>query len=164
MPLDSIIQESIIQISETLRLRTPKKEEWSLALPWYGNPKVMYLSEGKTQGSYKIEDIQAMYGYLSTIGELYFIEILEDQWKAIGDVTLSPKTLPIVIGNEKYWGQGISKRVMSTLIERARKVGLTRLELKEIYSYNERSHRLFTSLGFEPFEKTEKGQRYRLVL
>ena len=62
-----------------------------------------------------------MYEYLSTRGELYFIEVKEDgHFKAIGDVTLWEENLPIAIGEEAYWGQGIGKLVIQTLLKRAK--------------------------------------------
>ena len=46
-----------------------------------------------------------MYEFLSTRGELYFIEVKENEnWYAIGDVTLWEENLPIAIGDEEYWG------------------------------------------------------------
>lgn len=116
MGFEGIIQPEIIYIDEKIRLRNPDKIEWNTALPWYQNPKVLYFSEGVTDKVYDIETINRMYSYLSSIGELYFIESFEDGiWKPIGDVTLSEKNMPIAIGEEKYWDKGIGKKLSVNL-------------------------------------------------
>jgi len=92
------------------------------------------------------------------IGECYIIEILGGMiWTPIGDVTLSEETIPIVIGRKEYWGKGIAKKVLLGLMQRARELGYSRIKAKEIYHFNERSIRLFRSLGFTEIGKTEDG-------
>lgn len=106
-----------------------------------------------------------MYSYLSDNGELYFIEVLyEELWILIGDLTLSDKMMPIVIGNKKYWGKGIAKKVLKALIERAKNIGFSSIKLKGIYKYNERSKKLFTSVGFKKISENEKEEYYELKL
>ena len=109
--------------------------------------------------------INRMYQYLSSIGELYFIEILENQtWKLIGDVTLSEQNMPIVIGEEKYWGNGIGKKVIYTLIKRAKAIGLTKIYIPVIYLYNECSQNLFKSTGFIETNENKTEKSYELNL
>jgi len=126
------------------------KEEWSKALPWYQDREVMLYSEGLEDRTYTAEEIESMYSYLSGIGQLYFIELKDQEgWKAIGDATYSQTTLPIVIGHPAYRGKGIGKEVIMTFISKAKKEGLRYLRLKEIYDYNHRSIKMFTGLGFK---------------
>lgn len=165
MGIKEITQPDIIEIDKELRLRTPDKSQWEVALPWYENPKVMYYSEGVTDKVYDMEKIKGMYSYLGRVGELYFIEVLESGvWKPIGDVTLSEENMPIAIGEEAYWGKGIGKKVIGSLIERARKIGLKKLQVPSIYLYNSRSESLFTSLGFIQINENEKEKSFELVL
>lgn len=156
--------KDIIQINQSLRIRKPQLSEWHLALPWYQDKTVLWLSEGIQDGTYTLDQINAMYTYLSGIGDLYFIEVYDETWIPIGDVTFSESTLPIVIGVADYRGKGIAYQVMCQLIDSAKKSGIKTLKLKEIYHYNTASQRLFESLGFKKFEETEKGMRYRLDL
>lgn len=150
----------IIQIENNLRLRILQEEDYKLALPWYHNEKVMYYSEGVKDEVYDMEKISCMYNYLSGIGELYLIEILEKNgWKAIGDVTLSEENMPIVIGEEKYWGLGIGRKVIKKLLERGNEIGLSKTKV-EIYKYNNRSKNLFTSLGFTKVSEDEKSYKF----
>lgn len=154
-------QPKIIMIHSQLRLVTPSKADWDLALPWYQNSKVMYLSEGVTNQVYTLSQIHNMYEFLSTRGELYFIEVLEDdQWVAIGDVTLWDENLPIAIGVEAYWGQGIGKAVIKTLMKRATLLGMIKLNVPAIYHYNIASQRLFESLGFKKIAENETEKSY----
>jgi len=165
MGIKEITQPDIIDIDKELRLRTPNKNQWEVALPWYENPKVLYYSEGVTDKVYDMEKIKGMYTYLGRVGELYFIEVLENgDWKPIGDVTLSEENMPIAIGEEAYWGKGIGKKVIGSLIERARKIGLKKLQVPSIYLYNSRSESLFTSLGFIQINENEKEKSFELVL
>lgn len=165
MAFDNIIQLEIISIDDNLRLRNPQKSQWEKALPWYTNPKVLYYSEGITEGVYDMNVINRMYEFLSNIGELYFIEILEDnQWKPIGDATLSEKNMPIVIGDESYWGKGFGSKIIKVLIERAKFIGLSKITIPAIYVYNERSQNLFKSMGFKEISSNDKEKTYELLL
>lgn len=112
-----------------------------------------------------MDTINRMYEYLSNIGELYFIEINEnDNWKFIGDVTLSEENLPIIIGDEDYWGKKIGYAVIETLINRAKAIGLKRINIPTIYSYNKRSQNLFKSFGFTEIYDSNLHKSYVLIL
>lgn len=163
--IKNVNQPEIIFIDDKLRIRSPKKEEWSTAIPWYSNSKIMYYSEGVEDKIYNIEDIIKMYEYLSNVGELYFIEVLEDlKWNPIGDVTLSEENMPIAIGVEAYWGKGIGSKVIAKLIERAKFIGLNKISVPAIYHYNKRSQNLFKALGFIEIEENDKEKSYELIL
>lgn len=165
MYLEDIVQPDIIWIEEKLRLRTPDLSEWSMAIPWYSDEKVMYFSEGVENKVYDINMINKMYKYLSNIGELYFIEVFENGfWIAVGDVTLSEDNMPIVIGNPKYWSRGISKKVLLKLINRGKLMGFKKIYIPTIYTYNKRSQNLFSSMGFIQVYSDENKKSYELKL
>jgi RimJ/RimL family protein N-acetyltransferase len=165
MPFQNIMQPEIIDLNQGLRLRKFNIGEESTAHSWYQNPSVLYYSEGITEGSYDMEVIQRMYKFLSSIGELYFIEALEDgDWVPIGDVTLSDKNMPIVLGDQRYWGKGIGKKVISRLLDRAREIGLQKICIPAIYKYNDRSRNLFTSFGFVKVAENDKEDSFELKL
>ncbi|HWI66755.1 MAG TPA: GNAT family protein [Symbiobacteriaceae bacterium] len=133
-----------------LRLRPAVlPDDVSHALPWYRDPEVLYGSEGVDVAPYDFDGILGMYKYLTGIGELYIVEVAgPDGWLPVGDVTLAPHTLPIVIGDAAYRSKGLGKRVIALLVERARSLGWERLAVKSIYTYNLRSRRLFEGAGF----------------
>lgn len=156
----------ILQIEENLRLRA-YDGDYLQALPWYQDEYVYRNSEGITDSG-QIPDenyVRRMYEYLSEHGELYFIEILENEkYVAIGDVTLIEENLPIVIGVAKYRGCGIGKKVMKTILARAKELGVTKIHGSAVYDYNIASQKLHEALGYKCV-RVEGNQRiYELEL
>lgn len=152
-----------------LRLRPAVlPDDVTVAIPWYQDPELLYYSEGPAAGPYDAEGILGMYKYLAGIGELYIIEAATPAgWRSIGDVTLAPRTLPIVIGDPHYRGQGFGGRAVRLLVNRARALGWERLAVKSIYTYNPRSRRMFESAGFavtETFTDEEGHEKWSLEL
>lgn len=125
----------------------------------------MYNSEGVQDKVYDLETIYRMYSKLDELGELYFIEIMDDGvYKIIGDGTLSEENMPIVIGDKKYWGLGIGKKVILKLLDRAKELGYKSITIPEIYDYNNRSKRLFKSVGFKEFKTNKESKSYKIYL
>ena len=72
--------------------------------------------------------------------------------------------MPIVIGEAAYRGRGVGKQVILALMDRGRQLGYDTLGVREIYDFNAASIRCFTSCGFRPVERTERGWRYEAKL
>lgn len=154
---------AVIGIGEGLRLRRFDGIE-QVSLKWYEDEETVYLVDG-VRKKYTPETLRDMYTYLDAHGELYWIEKDEGSgFFPIGDVTLCEDDLPIVIGDRRYRGRGIGVRVLRALIARALEAGWTRLSVREIYRWNAASRRLFTRMGFEERNATEKGNSYSLIL
>lgn len=163
MAIQGIEQPESIQIDASLRLRK-FDGQYDFALIWYQNTELVYLVDGK-KIAYTRERLEKMYRYLNDMGELYFIEVLEDgNYKPIGDVTFWKEDMPIVIGEPTYRGKGIGRKVITALVSRGRELGYDKLYVAEIYAYNEGSKRCFERAGFCPYEKTENGARYVMDL
>ena len=163
MPMVNLAQPDLIQINSNLRLRA-YDGHYQVAFSWYQDPELVYFVDGKKE-SYSLEKIKKMYEVLSQQGELYFIEVKQDNsWLPIGDVTFSENDLPIVIGVETYRSIGIGREVIGALIERARSLSYRQLRVQDIYDFNLSSKKLFTSFGFYPYEETKLGHRYVLDL
>ena len=162
MAILGIEQPDVIQIDDTLRLRKYDGNH-DFALAWYHDEETVWLVDGKRE-PYTPEQLTGMYHYLNDMGELYFIEVLEDTWMPIGDVTFWQEDMPIVIGDPRYRGQGIGTEVISALINRGRSLGYDHLEVEDIYDWNKPSRRCFEKLGFRVYKKTEKGASYSLRL
>lgn len=162
MPIPNIDQPQLLNIEETLRLRK-FDDNFDFAFSWYQDEELVYLVDGVKQ-PYSRETLSNMYHYLDRHGELYFIEVLDGQWKPIGDVTFWREDMPIVIGNAAYRGKGIGGKVIATLIARGRELGYDRLEVNEIYEYNAASRKCFENAGFRVLEKTKKGNRFYMNL
>lgn len=163
MAILGIEQPDVIQIDDTLRLRKYDGNH-DFALAWYQDEETVWLVDGN-RNPYTVERLEGMYRYLNNAGELYFIEVLESGiYKPIGDVTFWQEDMPIVIGDPNYREKEIGRRVILSLIQRGKMLGYDRLEVGEIYNWNVGSRRCFESVGFTPYEKTEKGHSYRMSL
>ena len=163
MAIQGIEQPAIIQIGHALRLRKYDGVH-DFALEWYLDEETVYLVDGK-RDPYTMERLGGMYRYLNNAGELYFIEVLENgTYKPIGDVTFWQEDMPIVIGDRNYRGKKIGRKVISALIERGKELGYDHLAVGEIFDWNESSRRCFESVGFQAYEKTDKGAKYKLTL
>ena len=93
---------SVLDIASDLRLvrlNTPPVE----ALSWYQDPETLWMVDGKRE-PYTPERLAQMYDWLSARGELWFIEVRDEDagsgWRTVGDVTLCPGDLPIVVGEK----------------------------------------------------------------
>lgn len=163
MPIKGIEQPSFLQIDEFLRLRK-FDGVYNFAFDWYQDIDVVYLVDG-VKVPYTFEKLERMYNYLNKQGELYFIEILEEgKYKPIGDVTFWKNDMPIVLGDKKYRGKGIGRKVISALVERGRKLGYSELYVSDIYEYNIGSRKCFESVGFSSYKKTENGDSFVIKL
>lgn len=161
MPILDIKQPEYIIVNKHIRLRK-FDNNFEFAFEWYQDEETLMLVDGENE-PYDIERLCRMYSYLNEYGELYFIEVRNnDEYIPIGDVTFSSKDMPIVIGVKSYRGQGIGNAVVKTLIERGKQLGYNYLMVNEIYKYNIGSQKLFEGVGFEKYEETERGYRYKL--
>lgn len=164
MPIQEIHQPEIITINTQLRLRK-FDGEYSFAFDWYQNEETVKLVDGLDAKRYDSDKLKRMYEYLNNIGELYYIEILDNgKFVPIGDVTFWKEDMPIVIGNKNYRGKGIGKKVVKVLVERAKELGYQEIKVREIYTYNIASQKLFESLGFKRTECTKSGFSYALSI
>lgn len=162
MPIPNVQQPDILTVDDSLRLRK-FDNTYDFAFDWYQDEETVYLVDG-VRRPYSAETLSNMYHYLDKHGELYFIEVLEGQWKPIGDVTFWKEDMPIVIGDPAYRGKGIGRKVISALTDRGRELGYDRLKINEIYEYNLGSRKCFENAGFRILEKTEEGNRFYIDL
>lgn len=163
MAISGVEQPEVIQIAADLRLRK-YDGVYGFAFDWYQDEETVYLVDG-VRKPYSEETLTCMYEYLNKQGELYFIEILEDDiFVPIGDVCFWKDDMPIVIGPKEYRGKGIATKVIAALIERGRALGYASLRINEIYDFNIASRKCFEKMGFEVYEKTDKGNRFILEI
>ena len=163
MPILDIKQPEYLIVSDDIRLRK-FDNNFAFALEWYQDEETLMLVDGENE-PYDMEKLCRMYSYLNEHGELYFIEVQDgDKYIPIGDVTFSSKDMPIVIGIESYRGQGIGNKVVTELVERGKQLEYSCLMVNEIYEYNIGSQKLFEGIGFQKYEETENGYRYKLNL
>lgn len=163
MPMDGIVQPEILPVSADLRLRRYDGQA-DFALDWYQDEETLMLVDGKNF-PYDLERLYRMYTYLDKRGELYFIERLQEgAFVPIGDVTLCRDDLPIVIGERSLRGRGIGRQVVEALARRAKSLGFSRLLVREIYSWNLGSQKMFEAVGFVRYTEEANGYGYRMEL
>lgn len=163
MAISGIVQPDVIQITDELRLRK-YDGIYDFAFDWYQDEETVYMVDG-VKKPYSRETLTCMYEYLHKQGEMYFIEAIEDgEYKPIGDVCFWKDDMPIVIGEKAYRGKGIASKVIAALIVRGKELGYDTLCVNEIYDFNIVSRKCFEKMGFEAYEKTEKGSRFLLKL
>lgn len=139
-----------LPVDDELRLRAYAGEpDVDLAWPWYQDPETVALVDGPDSPTYARDRVAARFTALSAKGELYLVErrTSAGRWETVGDVTLAPDTLPIVVAPQ-WRGQGIGHRVLLRLVDRARALGWTELHVREVYAGNKAAERLFTGIGF----------------
>lgn len=164
MPIENISQPKIINIDNELRLRK-FDNNYSFAFDWYQDENTVKLVDGPDAELYDFSKLKRMYEYLNNIGELYFIEIIDNNiFKPVGDVTFWKDDMPIVIGDKNCRGKGIGKKVIKALIERAKELEFEELKVREIYSYNAASQRLFEGMGFMKSSNTKNGFSYSIKI
>lgn len=166
MPLPNIEQPEIISVSATLRLRQ-YDGKYEVFLPGYQNPTVYQNSEGIFDETRipNLAYVKGMCNYLQKVGELYYIEILENGlFVPIGDVTIKPDNPPIAIWFDRYHGKGIGKLVMQALIQRLRALGYSKITGSMVFRWNLASQKLHEGLGFVRTNENEREITYELDL
>lgn len=149
----------ILVVDDDLRLRPFAGDaDVDAAWPWYRDPATVALVDGAGAPAYARDRVAAMYDALGAQGEVYVVELRSGAgWEPVGDVTLAPHTLPIVVAPGSR-GRGIGRRVLLRLVDRARVLGWTELRVREVRDDNEASHRLFSGLGFVVSAGTVRDQ------
>jgi RimJ/RimL family protein N-acetyltransferase len=145
------VQSDAILRDDDVRLRPViLPDDVAVAAPWYHDPEVLHFSEGAGTPPYDAALVEQMYRTMAERCEVYIIEVQTPTgWHPIGDAALCRDAgTPIVIGEATYRSRGLGARVLHLLIARARALGWPRLVAKGIYTYNERSLRLYTRAGF----------------
>lgn len=166
MPIKSIEQPIIIEIDDNLRL-IKYNGDYEEALIGYQDPYVYQNSEGIFDDAKKpdIDYIKGMFEWLNNNGELYYIQIKEEQdYISIGDVTIKDVNPPITIWYEKYRFIGIGTKVMKTVIKRIKELGYEKITVTTIYKWNLSSQRMHEKLGFVKVDENDDEYIYELNL
>ena len=134
----------------------PYYPNYETALAWYQDLQLCKQVDN-IDYVYSLERLKAMYHYLDTHGECYYIQyggIL------VGDVTLQDSgELSIVICKE-YQNRHIGRECIQKMIERAKEKGMHTVKAN-IYSFNTQSRKMFQSLGFQ--KTAEEQYEYHIV-
>lgn len=139
------IKEIIIE--ENLKL-IPYYPNQEIALKWYQDSDVCKQVDN-IDTLYTRDRLDAMYNYLSTNGECYYVQFNKT---LVGDVSLyNGNELAIVISKE-YQNQHIGRKCIQEMIKQAKERGLKEL-IANIYSFNQQSRKMFESIGFKQVDE-----------
>ena len=115
---------------------------YDTALAWYQDPQLCRQVDN-LNGVYSLEKLKAMYTYLTTHGECYYIEY---NGKLVGDAALVGDTVCLAVCRE-YQNRHIGRRCVQALAELAAEKGRTRLRAR-ICAFNKQSQAMFRAAGF----------------
>ena len=127
----------------------------AVSLPWYQDPDVCKQVDNRDE-PYDSELLHAMYDYLSSHGECYYIEY---KGELVGDVSLRDNSEIAVVVCKEYQNRHIGRRCIREILNLAGEKGMDHVTAN-IYSFNTQSRRMFESLGF--FQTGEEWYRYDL--
>ncbi len=115
-----------------------------VALKWYLDPDVCKKVDN-IDFVYDEERLSAMYSFLSTHGDCYYIEY---RGTLVGDVSLRDNAEICIVVCREFQNRGIGRRCIKAMLDLAKEKGLEEVRAN-IYSFNEQSRRAFVSAGFQ---------------
>lgn len=146
------MKERIVDSEITLVPYYPDYEE---TIEWYQDLELVKQVDNRDE-PYDMELLKAMYTYLSTHGECYYIKY---NGKLVGDVTLRDNCEVCIVVSKDYQNRHIGRRCIEEMIKLGKEKKLDALRA-EIYSFNTQSQRMFLSTGFEKIQ--EEMYEYKL--
>ncbi len=146
--------ETVRRIDEDISLiKYYRNDEESF--PWYQDPDVCKQVDN-IDHTYDLETLHRMYDFLSANGECFYISY---RGKLVGDVTLRDNSDIAIVVCKEYQNRHIGRKCVLEMIKLAREKGMEKVRAN-IYSFNEQSRRMFTSIGFVQTE--EEWFEYKL--
>lgn len=143
--ISNYIQPDFIKISEVLELKK-YYPYYKRTIAWYSDPTVCKQVDN-IDYIYDMARLKAMYRYLSSEGECYYIKYKDNGiWKLIGDISLYHGKIAIVIAKE-WQNRHLGRKCVQGILERAKCIGYEQVEA-EIYPFNIQSKKMFLSVGF----------------
>lgn len=139
------MEEIIIENNLKLISYFPNQE---ITLKWYQDLDVCKQVDN-IDIPYTIERLNAMYKYLSSNGDCYYIEFNNT---LVGDVSIfNDNEIAIVISKE-FQNQHIGRKCINQMILLAKAKGIKELKAT-IFSFNKQSKKMFEAAGFKQVGK-----------
>lgn len=139
------MEEIIIENNLKLISYFPNQE---ITLKWYQDLDVCKQVDN-IDIPYTIERLDAMYNYLSSNGDCYYIEFNNT---LVGDVSIfNDNEIAIVISKE-FQNQHIGRKCINQMILLAKSKGIKELKAT-IFSFNTQSKKMFEAAGFKQVGK-----------
>lgn len=135
-------------------------------LDWYNNSEIAHFihvnRKEENPQNYTIEDVL---NELQPHDNIYKYSILDENLP-IGELSITrdffllmkknenSAWVSILIGDQSYWGKGISKQAMKFLEDTCREMGFSRIELG-VFENNVKAFSLYKTLGYNEFARIE---------
>lgn len=145
-------------VGKRVRLRALEQEDLPRFVRWFNDPEVIRGLD--TVHPMRLEDEEDWYGSLIERDEAerpLSIDVLDDdRWVHVGscnfndlDWRVRKTELGILIGEKRYWDQGIGTEAMRLMLTHAfDSLNLNRVYL-QVFAHNERAIHLYSKLGFQ---------------
>lgn len=126
-------------------LLVPYYPNEDIAMEWYQDKEVCRQVDNM-DGVYSLDRLRAMYDFLNSHGECFYIQY---RGKLVGDISLRDNSEIAIVVCREYQNRHIGRRCVLNMIALAKEKGM-RLVKANIYSFNTQSQRMFWSIGFRP--------------
>ena len=118
-----------------------------IAIEWYQDKEVCRQVDN-IDHVYSLDRLRAMYDFLNTHGECFYIQCKE---KLIGDISLRDNSEIAIVICKEYQNRHIGRKCVLNMIDLAKEKGISQVKAN-IYTFNKQSQRMFQSIGFRPSE------------
>lgn len=153
---------TMLAINDTLCLE-PFDFVRAEALEWYRDPGIMKNVIGQ-EHPFSTDEIMAMYVWQLARGDLYYICFHDGEgWLTIGDVWIAEHDYALVLASD-FQGYGFGRTITEYFIAQKAATGADYMDIEEVFLWNKASQKLFTRLGFYPYERLALGWKYRKKL
>ena len=122
----------------------PYYPNYETAFAWYQDYDVCKQVDN-IDHLYSMDRLKAMYGFLSTHGDCFYIEY---RGTLVGDVTLRDNGEISIVICKGYQNKHIGRRCILEMIRLAKEKGFQQVTAN-IYRFNTQSQKMFLSVGFE---------------
>ena len=129
-------------------LLVPYYPNEEIAMEWYQDKEVCRQVDNRDD-VYSLDRLRAMYDFLSTHGECFYIQY---KGKLIGDISLRDNSEIAIVVCKEYQNRHIGRRCVLNMIDLAKEKGMREIKAN-IYTFNKQSQRMFQSIGFRPVEE-----------
>ena len=122
----------------------PYYPNYETAYAWYQDYDVCKQVDN-IDHLYSMDRLKAMYGFLSTHGDCFYIEY---RGTLVGDVTLRDNGEISIVICKEYQNKHIGRRCILEMIRLAKEKGFQQVTAN-IYRFNTQSQKMFLTVGFE---------------
>lgn len=122
----------------------PYYPNYETAYAWYQDYDVCKQVDN-IDHLYSMDRLKAMYGFLSTHGDCFYIEY---RGTLVGDITLRDNGEISIVICKEYQNKHIGRRCILEMIRLAKEKGFQQVTAN-IYRFNTQSQKMFLSVGFE---------------